>query len=209
MSVVASLLAPVGQVRLPGRPRDQRVDRAIVDSTLQLIADVGPSALSMEEVATRAGVSKATLYRRFATKDDLVVAALASLNELLPTELPIGSARDVLVYLIDIWCGGQPDSLSAQLFPRVFAHARSNPRMFGSFYDNVLEPRRDVVRGAIRRGIARGEFRSDTDIELLTTLLIAPSVYTAQVRAGGRDCAPQAMAADFVDAVLAGFTISK
>jgi len=191
--------------RGPGRPRDERVDRAILAEALALLAEVGPTALSVEEVASRAGVGKTTIYRRFATKDDLLVAALASLNESLPTLGVEGPVREVLVAMVTAWWEQQSDSQSGQLFPRVLAHAKSNPQMFCSFYDQVIEPRRDVYRAVIRRGIERGELRADTDVELMTTLIVSSSVYTLQVRASGRDAAPDAGPADFVDAILAGF----
>jgi AcrR family transcriptional regulator len=191
--------------RAPGRPRDERADRAILGTTLELLAEVGPTALSVEEVASRAGVGKTTIYRRFATKDDLVVAALASLNESLPTEVSEGAVRDVLVGMVSAWWAQQSESQSGQLFPRVLAHAKNNPRMFCSFYDQVIEPRRDLYRAAIRRGIERDELRADTDVELMTTLIVSSSVYTLQVRSSGRDAAPGAGPSDFVDAILAGF----
>ena len=195
----------VVRTRAPGRPRDGRVDQAIVETTLALLAEVGPTALSVEEVASRAGVSKATMYRRFPTKDDLVVAALASLNESLMAGAVDGPVRDVLVTLVTAWWEQNADSRSGQLFPRVLAHAKSNPRMFCSFYDQVIEPRRDVYRAVIGRGIEAGELRSDTDIELLTTLIIASSVYTLQIRASGRDALPGVGPAELVDGILAGF----
>jgi AcrR family transcriptional regulator len=191
-------------VRGPGRPRDERADHAILAATLGLLSEVGPTGLSVEEVASRAGVGKATIYRRFATKDDLMVAALASLNESLPAEPAPGRTRDVLVLMVTGWWD-QYSSPTGQLFPRVLAHAKNNPRMFCSFYDQVIEPRRDLYRMLIRRGIDAGELRADTDIELMTTLIISSSVYTLQVRASGRDASPGAGPADFVDAILAGF----
>ena len=59
--------------------------------------------------------------------------------------------------------------------------------------------------GEIGRGIEAGELRSDTDIELLTTLIIASSVYTLQIRASGRDALPGVGPAELVDGILAGF----
>jgi AcrR family transcriptional regulator len=195
-----------GPRRAPGRPRDERADRAILDETLSLLAEVGPTALSVEEVATRAGVGKATIYRRFATKDDLVVAALASLNESLPTEVVEGTVREALVTMVTGWWAQQEEgNRSGQLFHRVLAHAKRNPQMFCSFYDQVIEPRRDVYRAVIRRGIERGELRPDSDVELMTTLIISSSVYTLQMRASGRDTSPGAGPAEYVDAILSGF----
>ena len=211
MSVVEEPIAAeidAGVARGPGRPRDTRADEAIIETTLDLMSAVGVTGLSIEEVAVRAGVSKATIYRRFESKDALIVAALASLNTGLPIDLPEGPTREVLVALVEAWWLSHPTSRSAQLFPRLFGHARSNPQLFGCFFDQVIEPRRDVFRGLIRRGINRGELRAQTDVELLTTLLISSSVYTMHLRAAGRDVAPGSTATDFVDAILAGFLIS-
>ncbi|MBI1376875.1 MAG: TetR family transcriptional regulator [Frankiales bacterium] len=190
--------------RGPGRPRDERVDTAILEATLALLGEVGPTALSVEEVAARAGVGKATIYRRFAAKEDLVIAALASVDDAATAEVPDGHVRDVLVAMVTAWWR-QKDSQTGQLFPRVLAHAKSNPAMFCSYYDQVVEPRRAVYRTVIQRGIDRGELRADTDVDMLTTLVVASSVYTLQVRTSGRDSTPGAGPEDFVDAILRGF----
>lgn len=199
--------ADLARRRAPGRPRDERADRAILDVTLELLAEVGPTALSVEEVASRAGVGKTTIYRRFATKDDLVVAALASLNASLPTPMPDGGVRDTLVAMVGAWWSQHEVGRNGQLFARVLAHAKSNPRMFCSFYDQMIEPRRELYRLVIRRGIESGELRPDTDVELMTTLIISSSVYTLQVRASGRDASPGAGPEDYVDAILRGFLL--
>ena len=70
--------------RRPGRPRDERADRAIIDATLELFAADGYSALSVEAVAVKAEVSKATIYRRWPGKRELVLDALATLNDDFP-----------------------------------------------------------------------------------------------------------------------------
>jgi len=195
-----------GGHRGPGRPRSVEADRAIHEAALALLAEVGPTGLSVEEVAARAGVGKTTIYRRFATKDELITASLAALNESLPAAIPDGTVRDCLVAMVTGWWAQQQDgSPSGQLFHRVLAHAKKNPDMFCAFYDQVIEPRRDLYRAVVGRGIERGELRADTDVELMTTLIISSSVYTLQMRASGRDASPGAGPADFVDAILRGF----
>jgi hypothetical protein len=77
--------------------------------------------------------------------------------------------------------------------------------MFGCFYDSVIEARRDLYRQIIRRGVASGELRPDTDVELLTTLVISSTLYVLQVRAAGRDATAGAGPAELVDAILDGF----
>ncbi|MEU0368860.1 helix-turn-helix domain-containing protein [Streptomyces sp. NPDC006283] len=61
--------------RGPGRPREERVTRAVLDAVVALVAECGMSALTMDAVAARAGVSKPAMYRRWSTKQDLVIAA--------------------------------------------------------------------------------------------------------------------------------------
>lgn len=191
--------------RGPGRPRDERADRAILDTALALLAEVGPTGLSVEEVASRAGVSKATIYRRFPTKDDLVVASLSSLAVAAPEDMPEGGVRDRLVFLVGRWWATYVESPNGVLFHRVLAHAKSNPRLFQVFYDEVIEPRRELFRRVLRDGIAAGEVRSDADLELAVTMIIGTSVYTNQTRGAGRDPAPGSGPEELVDAVLASF----
>jgi AcrR family transcriptional regulator len=191
--------------RGPGRPRDERADRVILETALDLLAEVGPTGLSVEEVAARAGVSKATIYRRFPTKDDLLVASLGALTIAIPPKAASGSARDRLVALVDAWWTSYGDSSNGMVFQRVLAHAKSNPRLFQAFYDEVIEPRRELFRAALRQGVRTGELREDADLELLITLIIGSSVYTNQVRSSGRDPAPGCGPQELVDAALAGF----
>ena len=78
----ASVTAPAA--RRPGRPRSERADRAIIDAALSLFAERGVEGLCIEEVAARAGVGKATIYRRWPGKEDLLLDALAALKTPFP-----------------------------------------------------------------------------------------------------------------------------
>lgn len=189
--------------RGPGRPRDERADRAILDAALELLAEVGPTGLSVEEVAARAGVSKATIYRRFQTKDDLVVGCLSGLAVALPDGMPDGDVHDRLVFLVEHWWDSYVVSPNGQVFHRVLAHAKSNPRLFEAFYDEVIEPRRELFRSVLRDAVAAGEIRPDADLELVVTMIIGTSVYTNQTRSAGRDPMPGSGASELVHAALA------
>src|SRR5580693_6713358 len=72
--------AAAGAARRPGRPRSERAEQAILDATLEAIAERGVDGVGCEDVAARAGVGKATLYRRWPGKEDLLIAAFASLK---------------------------------------------------------------------------------------------------------------------------------
>ena len=161
-------------------------------STLELLAEVGPTALSVEEVASRAGVGKATIYRRFPTKDDLVVAALASLNESLPTDVREGATRDVLV-AHGRRAGGRstPDGQQRPAVP-----ARAGPReeqpadvLLVLRPGDRAAPRR-LPRASSARGSRAASCAPTPTSSCITTLIIASSVYTLQMRASGRDAAP-------------------
>ena len=195
----------VARTRTPGRPRDARADEAILASALEVLAEAGPTGLSVEEVAARAGVGKATIYRRFPTKDDLVVASLGALVSPLPQELADGTARDTIVAFVRAWWTTYGSTPTGLVFQRVLAHAKSNPRLFEKFYDAVIEPRRELFRAAVRRGIEAGELRPDTDVELLITMIIGTSVYTNQIRSSGREPAPGAGPEELVDAAMAAW----
>ena len=73
-----------GRPRRPGRPRSERADRAIIEAALSLFAESAPEGLCIEQVAARAGVGKATIYRRWPGKEDLLLDALAALKTPLP-----------------------------------------------------------------------------------------------------------------------------
>lgn len=194
--------------RTRGRPRDERAGRAILDSALTLLAEVGPTGLSVDEVAARAGVSKATIYRRFPTKDDLVVASLSRLVVAMPDDLPSGPVVERVAFLVRHWWDNYVKTPNGLVFHRVLAHAKSNPRLFEAFYDEVIEPRRDLFRRVLRDAVEAGELRPDADLELITTLIIGTSVYVNQTRSAGRDPAPGTEPEDLAEAVLSSFRAS-
>lgn len=146
----------------PGRPRSARADQAILDATLELLAEVGIEALSMEGVAARAGVGKTTIYRRYASKEELISAAVRRLQ----TEVPIidtGNLRNDLITLAHAAEQGNPRAALERLLPRFLGEAASNPALFQTYMEMVLAPRlrRNIV--LIERAQARGEIRADLD----------------------------------------------
>ncbi|HET7901289.1 MAG TPA: TetR-like C-terminal domain-containing protein, partial [Candidatus Nanopelagicales bacterium] len=106
--------------------------------------------------------------------------------------------------LVERWWQAYTASPNGQVFHRVLAHAKSNPRLFEAFYDEVIEPRRELFRSVLRDAVASGEIRSDADLELIITMIIGTSVYTNQTRSAGRDPMPGSGASELVDAALAG-----
>ena len=99
---------PAARPRRPGRPRSEQADRAIIDAALCVFAEHGVEGLCIEKVAAKAGVGKATIYRRWPGKEDLLLDALASLKTPLPE--PRGdSVREDLVALMQTMASDYAD----------------------------------------------------------------------------------------------------
>jgi AcrR family transcriptional regulator len=161
--------------RRPGRPRSEQAERAIIDAALDLFAESGPDGLCMEQVAARAGVGKATIYRRWAGKEDLLLDALASLKTPLPE--PRGrSVREDLVAVLGAMCDEAGDPRRARQFSLLQGEGTKYPRLIARFVETVIEPRREVVRSVLRRGVATGELREDTDVEVAMFMLRGASL---------------------------------
>ena len=187
--------------KAPGRPRNAQTDRAIIEAVFDLLSSgQSADALSMEGVAAKAGVGKATIYRRWPNKEALLVDAVATMKGPLPE--PVGeSVRDDLVMLIAAMRNKRMEhygKVTLCLLPEI---ARS-PEM-RRIYQGVIEPRREVMRGVLRRGIKTGELRADLDVELTLLMLSGPTI--AQNMTHWNPQVPDdSFAEDLVDAVLRG-----
>jgi AcrR family transcriptional regulator len=172
--------ASTGAARSPGRPRSTRADEAITEAVLELLAEGTPvDALSIEAVAARAGVGKATIYRRWPGKQELVFDS-------------IGRSSDTRVVKI-ISC----------LVPEM----HRNPESYEA-YQQVVEPRREVMREVLRRGVGTGELRADLDVEVTLLLLTGPLLVQKMLR--WHPGLPDAgLAERVVDAVLAGIAAAR
>lgn len=158
--------------RAPGRPRSARADEAIIEAVLDLMADgTTVEALSMEAVAARAGVGKATIYRRWPNKESLIVDAIGALKGPLP-ELAGESIRDDLLTLLRSTIKVRA-SRAGRIMPCLIPELQRNPELQRQ-YQRIAEPRRERMRDVLRRGVADGQLRADLDIEVATALLSAP-----------------------------------
>ena len=133
-----------------GRPRSIEADAAILDATLELIDETGLTGLSVESVAARAGVGKATIYRRWPSKEALVASALGRCAEEMPVVEPIGSLRDKLVAFVEQIRCKTPETHSGRIMPRMLSHASRSPELFRIYFDQVISPRRARVRQILR-----------------------------------------------------------
>jgi AcrR family transcriptional regulator len=163
----------------PGRPRSVRADEAILAAVLDLLAGgTTAEALSIEAVAARAGVGKATIYRRWHNKDALLVDAVASLKGPIP-EIAGESVRDDLLTLLRP-VGHHAPTKVASVLPCLISEMHRSPAL-SLCYQRVMEPRRELMREVLRRGIASGELRPDIDLEVTMAMLVGPMMSQAML----------------------------
>ena len=187
--------------RTPGRPRSARVDEAILGAVIALLGD-GQSVdgLSMDAVAAKAGVGKATIYRRWPNKEALLIDAVASMKGPLPE--PKGeSVRDDLIMIVS---SARQKRMAeyGRVTACILTELVKSPAMH-RVYQGVIEPRRDVMRQVLRRGVESGELRADLDVELTLLMLSGPSMLQNMLQWNPRvpeEGFPEAL----VDAVLRG-----
>ena len=162
-----------------GRKRDHTRDAEIMDAAVEVLAETGYDGMTIDMVASRAKAGKATLYRRWASKDELVIDAVACMkkDDLSIEALPdTGTLRGDLVAMI------KPHSIQdsekkMQIMAGLMSMLNSNPSLSEAAHAAIVEPRASVNRFFMQRAIDRGEIPADADIETLSLVSQAMGSY--------------------------------
>ncbi len=154
-----------------GRPRSEEAHQAILDATLALLAEVGFSALTVEGVATRAGVGKATIYRRWASKLPLVVDAFGQLPAL--EDVDTGSLQGDLELMLRNYLHLFHSTPLATVLPSLAGERAHDPEL-AKLLEPLLRERRQPLRRALERAVARGEISKALDLDLAADLVVGP-----------------------------------
>ncbi len=176
-----------------GRPRLAETEAAILRSTLELLANEGLRGLSIERVAARAGVAKTTIYRRFATKDELVAAALETLALTAPPDLDTGSVHGDLSELVRRRVASDPEVRWSLLMPRLVVDSADDPVLHELVHRILVRPEREVIAGILRRGVERGELPAGLDLDFAVDVVIGPAVYRVLIGRGELASLPELM----------------
>jgi AcrR family transcriptional regulator len=181
-----------------GRPRSEEAHQAILDATLELLIEVGFSALTVEGVAQRAGVGKATIYRRWASKLPLVVEAFGKLPgfEAVDTGRLDADLKATLKAYLQVF---HSTSLGA-VFPSLVGERAHNPEL-SKLLEPVTASRRAPFVEIFERARERGEIADDVDVNLAADLVVGPISVALFFR--GRAPSPR-MAGPIVDLALSG-----
>lgn len=160
-----------------GRPRDAALDRRIAQAALDVLADSGIAGFTIEAVAHRAGVGKATIYRRYSGRDDVLAAALDHLRDDIPMATGEGSARERLEAALDFIRTPMTHTRGGRVMAQVISAGAQHPDFLAVFYDRVLGPRRSMLVSILREGVAEGWVDPDADLEAAVTLLVGPMIF--------------------------------
>lgn len=164
------------EVRRRGRPRSEQAQRAILAAAIELLLAQGLRAMSMDEVAERAGVSKATIYRWWDSKDLLALDALSA-EWAAPgraAERNTGSLRGDLLAQLRPWLRQLNEKPFGRVIAGLIAQAQTDPEFAVLYREHFVQPRRDATRPMLLRAIDRGEIAPDTDLDVTLDLLYGP-----------------------------------
>lgn len=173
--VAATTETPSGEAPRRGRPRSVDVDQRILDATLELAGEVGINGMSMDDLAQRAGASKASIYRRWPSKEALVLDALR--HAIQPFDrIDSGSLRGDLREYLRALTGKMSRGRSTDLLPHLIESAERDEGLRASL-DEYVQHRRRPLTTIFERGVARGELPAGTDVGLLVDFTTGPIVY--------------------------------
>ena len=156
----------------PPRRRSHRAESAILEATLALLGEVGFSGLTMEGIAARAGVGKATIYRHWTSKAHLVVDAFRAFVPPLPTPAG-GDFREDLLAFLRFLVEALTCSPLAGILPSLVEASEHDPELERLFSEFGRE-RRAALRSIFERAAARGELRDGLDLDLALELVVSP-----------------------------------
>ena len=157
------------EARRPGRPRSVRADKAILRATVELLAEIGYPALTIEGIAERAGVGKTTIYRRFDSIEEIIIGAFGQMTG----DIQIPDTGNTCEDLRQLGSAFLERSVATVMFPvmgQVVGTALTDPGVLNAFRENLMYPRQDALRTILTRGRERGDIRPDVDIDLIVDL---------------------------------------
>jgi TetR/AcrR family transcriptional regulator len=170
------ILPPVRHRRKEARPQE------LLDAALDLFVEKGFAATRSEEVATRAGVSKGTLYLYYPSKEELLKAVIRhSISSEIAEGRDIvrsfeGSSADLLAHLMREWWRRIGETKASGICKIIVSEVRNFPDIARFYLEEVVEPGERMLAGVVERGIARGEFRP-VPVRETVNAMMAPMLF--------------------------------
>ena len=196
----AAAAVPNGMTKSRGRPRREATEAAVLDAASALLEERGYGAMTVDEVAARAGVGKQTLYRRWPSKAAVVLDALSRQTAREVAVPDSGSLReDVRLLLRNAFAVLRMGR--AQIVASLMAEAQHDEAFASAFRDAFVAPRRAVLAELLHRGIGRGELSTQTDVGFMVDVVYGPMWYRLLNRHAPLDDAFADRLSEFVLAV--------
>lgn len=155
-----------------GRPRDPDIDDAIIQAALDEVAELGYADASMTGIARRAQVPKSTVYRRWESKQDLVIEAMNHLNPRAPAA-PTGDARKDIYQQIDRLASQWQDPRASAVMLSLITEVSRNPPLYEVWEQRLVSNFRARMKGILATGVDTGQIRADVDVDLVIELALA------------------------------------
>ncbi len=185
-----------GAERHGGRHLDASRDAALCDAALRLLAQIGYDRLTVDAIATSAGAGKATIYRRWSGKAELVVDALVR-HKPDPVAPDTGSLRGDLAELARRASAHDGEPLDTSVMVGLASALPRDPDLRAAFDQRLVEPHRRVLATVFERAVARGEIAPVANLDLVVSLIPALVLYRLLVE-------PQAIDSSFVESIIEG-----
>ncbi len=159
------------------RTRSASAHRKVLEAALELVAERGVDGTSMDAVAERSGVSKATIYKHWADKDALLLEMLATASGL--RSRPTFDSGDIRADMTAVLAHRAPENQQVRdrILPHFVAYSARNQAFGIAWRKTMMEPPQRDLRRLITRGIERGELSGSLDVELALGLLLGPMLY--------------------------------
>lgn len=163
-----------------GRPRDPATDRAILDAALELFVERGAEGTSMQAVAARAGVGKVTVYRRWATKEDMLAQAIETARGEIP-EQSVQEEATPVAELVERVVPAAAAAIARPGFRAVLAQmlgsAQTHPRIMEACWEHYVLPRRRAAESLLARAVEEGMVSADADFDALIDMMVGAVIY--------------------------------
>ena len=196
------------ETRPRGRPRSEKARTAILAAAIDLLLEQGLHAMSMDDVAQRAGVSKATIYRWWPSKELLALDALATAwgTPTPDSQRDTGSLRGDLLAGLRAWMRQLKQKPYGRVIAGLVAEAQTDPDFAKLYREHFVQPRRANTRELLLRGVNRGEIPADTNLEIALDLLYGP-IYHRLLH--GHAPLTDRFAQQVIDTVIVGINHTK
>jgi AcrR family transcriptional regulator len=165
-----------------GRPRDPRLDLAILEAAERQLRERGYGGMTLDAVAAAAGTTVPSLRRRYRDKRTLAAAVIDSLR-IDPLPAPNGPPRSRAAAILENFHRNLRRPNSMALLGTLLAEEARRPELIDRFRERLARPRRQALRDALNAGIAAGELAEDLDLDVAVNMLIG-SFYARHVSHG-------------------------